>query len=659
METLNFKDFATRMNEFLGENFTDEAFTTNITGDEVWNAYLDAFPEGTNEIFRERRYHDGSYDRNTIRTIGNLVTFKGGEIVSIWDCPDLEYPYNEVAGKLSTLVKSKEIKSFFRTKFSRIGNKSNVDNLNTEIIWDHFLFDIPRNLVVRGSDSVETVVGHLNESRAMLLRAVTELKTSALDTILELIDSNNLYRGQEYKNSVAAMRDAMGMSELDTWRNASKQNIARFRNTVIGTLAVDLSEGMDIEVAVKRFEDKVAPHNYKRPKAIITQAQVDKAMRDIQELGLEASLGRRLAVSSDLSVNDVLWVNNETKEHMKDGIRSLLEASVAQKPVDSSKAKDISIKDFMDNIAPKSSKIEAFVSSTLTNNLMTLTAPVNSEAPPLFKWDSGFAWSYNGDVADSIRERVIKAGGGVEGVLRVSLAWDNGDDLDLHCKQPDGVWVYYGNRLGILDVDMNAGGATNPVDPVENMIFQRLRDGVYEFYVHNYNRRGNDSLGHTIQVEVNGVIKDYTLNRQLNHKERIAVVEVDVKNGQVINVKPSPKMVGTGISKDVWGIKTEGFVPVTMIMNSPNHWENSNKTGNKHTFFILEGCKNPEPVRGIYNEFLKEGLEQHRRVFEVLGKKSRCEVSDEQLSGLGLSSTLKNSIILRADGRTFNVIFGE
>ena len=130
METLNFKDFATRMNEFLGENFTDEAFTTNITGDEVWDAYLDAFPEGTNEIFRERRYHDGSYDRNTIRAIGNLVTFDGDEMVSIWDCPDLEYPYNEVAEKLSTLVKSKEIKSFFRTKSSRIGNKPNMDNFN-------------------------------------------------------------------------------------------------------------------------------------------------------------------------------------------------------------------------------------------------------------------------------------------------------------------------------------------------------------------------------------------------------------------------------------------------------------------------------------------------------------------------------------------------
>lgn len=661
MEKLNFKDFASKMNAFLAKEFKGEAFTTDIAGEVVWDAYLNAFPEGTNDIFRERRYHDGSYDKNTILALGNVVTFKDGELLSIWDCPDLEYPYNLVAKELSELVKSREISSFFRTKFKTIGNKPNRDNHQASIIWDHFLFDIPSNLIVFRTETVEEVVGKLNENRTMLLRAISEITPAALDTILELIDSNNLYRGSEHRENVHAMKEVINLTPEETWTHAHNFTISRFRNSVIGTLAVDISKGVDIEHAVNAFESKVAPQNYKRPKAIITQVQVDNAMDTINELGLEASLERRLATVADISINDVLWVNNETQAHMKDGVRSLLESSVRQKAVNTKTVQEISIDDFMNNIVPNTKKLEAFVSNSLTGNLMTLTAPKNPDSSPLFKWDNGFAWSYNGDVADSIKGRVIKAGGGVDGKLRVSLAWDNPDDLDLHCYTPSRVHYYFGNRDGILDVDMNAGSITNSVDPVENMLFKEFRDGDgdYVFEVHNYNSRANNSKGFTIQVEYGGNVEEYKFDRQLYEHERTDVLYVEVKNGEVKSVNPSGAMKAENSSTELWGIKSEEFVPVTMIMNSPNHWEGSNKTGNKHTFFILEGCKNPQSARGIYNEFLKDGLEKHRRVFEVLGIKSRCETSDEQLSGVGLSSTKKDAIIVRADGRNYKINFGE
>ena len=73
-------------------------------------------------------------------------------------------------------------------------------------------------------------------------------------------------------------------------------------------------------------------------------------------------------------------------------------------------------------------------------------------------------------------------------------------------------------------------------------------------------------------------------------------------------------------------------------MHSPNHWD-GNQDGNKHWFFILDGCKNDLPTRGIYNEFLRGDLTEHRKVFEVLGDKTKCPVVDEQLSGIGFSST--------------------
>ncbi len=86
------------------------------------------------------------------------------------------------------------------------------------------------------------------------------------------------------------------------------------------------------------------------------------------------------------------------------------------------------------------------------------------------------------------------------------------------------------------------------------------------------------------------------------------------------------------------GLTTNQLVPVNSIILSPNHW-NGKAIGNKHWFFILKGAKNPEPVRGFYNEFLNPALEKHRKVFEVLADKIKAPVEDDQMSGIGVSST--------------------
>lgn len=120
---------------------------------------------------------------------------------------------------------------------------------------------------------------------------------------------------------------------------------------------------------------------------------------------------------------------------------------------------------------------------------MTLTAPSNKDAKNLFKWPNNFAWTYNGDLADSsIKDKVQAAGGKVNGYLRCSLAWYNGDDLDIHIIQPRDNEIYYSHRTGasggVLDVDMNAGGIHSR-KPVENVIWEDepRMEGMYMYTI--------------------------------------------------------------------------------------------------------------------------------------------------------------------------------
>ncbi len=85
-------------------------------------------------------------------------------------------------------------------------------------------------------------------------------------------------------------------------------------------------------------------------------------------------------------------------------------------------------------------------------------------------------------------------------------------------------------------------------------------------------------------------------------------------------------------------------------------------TTSSGTFFVLEGAKSDEDMRGFYNEFLHSRLEPHRKVFEVIGDKTKCQPTKGHLAGLGFSSTKKDSFLVRVQQgkkqRIFNVLVG-
>jgi hypothetical protein len=69
--------------------------------------------------------------------------------------------------------------------------------------------------------------------------------------------------------------------------------------------------------------------------------------------------------------------------------------------------------------------------------------------------------------------RRLELAGGKDGDPHLTLIWSNTNDLDLHCVDPFGERIYFGNKVGkrsrgVLDVDRNAGGRLTR-EPVENI----------------------------------------------------------------------------------------------------------------------------------------------------------------------------------------------
>jgi hypothetical protein len=186
------------------------------------------------------------------------------------------------------------------------------------------------------------------------------------------------------------------------------------------------------------------------------------------------------------------------------------------------------------------------------------------------------------------------------------------------------------------------------------------RAPAYRFWVNNFTKRESVDVGFVIEIESAQKVQTLRYEKAVPNKGNQPVAEIEVKNGQVHEIKVADGMISGAASQEFWGLKTLGLIQVNSIILSPNHWGDV-PTGNKHLFFILDGCGNPQPARGIFNEFLMPKLEQHRKVFEVLGDKTKCPVVTEQMSGIGFSSTRKDraTVLVSKQGRVnaYTIVF--
>lgn len=647
-------------------------FRAPVTAEQLKSTYLGSFAPGTNEVFREAREYDCTYCHHFMRDVGNMVAVIDGEMQTVWDV-EVPAPFQAVANAMSTFIIKKVvddgIKDVFLHQTKSAGVDCNRTEINGEVVkFNHFHVKIPKSLVV--SDG--TIASKLSEKRSthdVFQRALDEVSQEAVEIVQELIAQNSLYRGQQYSAMINQFLEVQreyaeaGDRTMFAWLRMLDlpDSITRIRSSAIGTLICDIAEGTELEDAVRKFEAKVAPENYKRPTALITKGMIDKAEKKIAELGLTSALPRRHARTEDVKITNVLFADRSAKQVMEGSVFDDLKSEIPEKGPKLDKVEEVSVEKFLTDILPKAEGLELMVDNKHAGNFVSLIAPQYEDAPKMFQWDNRFSWSYAGEVTDAMKENVKAAGGSVTGVLRFSIQWndefDNKIDFDAHCYEPDGDHIYHGSRTGHhssgnLDVDIISPGNKVAVENITWPDLDRMQTGRYKFNVENY-ASNTSNRGFKAQLEYNGTIYEYVYTKRLKGGQRVPVAEIEFH--PETGIKFIKALESTQSVREIWGIKTQSFQKVNLVMNSPNYWDGQG-VGNQHVFFVLEGCKQEGDARGFYNEFLTNDLREHRKVLEVLGSRMRAPASDEQLSGVGFSLTVRNSVLCRVQGAFNRVI---
>jgi hypothetical protein len=178
-----FSDIKKQVADNFKEMSSGELFYVNIDREKAWEEYLSGFPE---ELKQE---YTCNSCRSFIRQWSGIVSIAGNKIRSIWDGINARGPAN-----LATYVHSLPIVDVFRNDLAKCGVDKNFDpikNLN----WTHLHIELPQKFVLKSN--LDAQRGEMRAAHDTLKRALDELSIPTIETVLELIAQNSLYKGKE------------------------------------------------------------------------------------------------------------------------------------------------------------------------------------------------------------------------------------------------------------------------------------------------------------------------------------------------------------------------------------------------------------------------------------------------------------------------------
>ena len=706
---MTFKEFNQKIQQqFAKMCATGKLFRVELTGQQVWDIYINGFSASQNPVFRDPQssVHNCNTDRHFIKRYGNIVALdENNSIMTMFDIDVAESDFETTVPNLSAWLKEAKIVAPFFESWNEINvlpyekkitktqtqfqlgiaeqykqytkeevEKFGVVEQGKVYTFNHFHVFAPAAFIDMSIKSVDAIVGEYRDAKNVFQRGMQEIPLDTLQLVNDLILQGSLLNGDAHLFKIQQFIELKKQYELVPvaqkdnwcWKASYKLPISKFRNELIGTLCVELAEGVELNEACKTWNKRVDPLNYMKAKAPITTSQIKQAQKFVEEEGYLASFDRRFATIDDIDVSEILHTNAGDGAIKTASLFDAVKAtsvSTRHKRSHFNDITSISIETFMKEILPTATSVEAFLENRMDGNLVALITANEKNSKPLFKWSNNYSWTYNGNLAgkSQIKEAVKSAGGKVDGVLRFSITWNesgnDNSDLDNHCLEPNRNRIYFSSKVsptsgGHLDVDIITPNGKLAVENITFPSIQKMQQGDYTFLVNQYSAR--NSQGFKAEIEFNGEVYNYEYKKAVNGNVEVAVVTL--KNG-VFSIEH--KLPETASSKTLWGLESNEFHKVNLVSLSPNYW-GENNVGNKHYFFMLEKCNPDVPLSSFHNEYLVGELLSHRKVLECLSQTTKIHPSKVSLSGIGFNSTVSDELIVKVKGshqRVLKIVF--
>lgn len=696
-------------------------FRVALSGASIWDIYLESFSPENNPKFRDPQSSEKNCNHcnNFIRRYGNLVALDDDfNLISLFDVTCSE-EYQASMDAMSEKIKSSSISNVFVETFNMLNSlpydksikKTDKEfKLGVEVnhkqytkkeaelygvvkegeikAFNHFCLTIPDLYVDTTGASTESLQSTKRTNKEVFMRGMEEITLDVYNLVIDLINQGSLLHAASQLEKIKVMckykkaYNELPSSQKDNWCWIKSQECAfpKFRNELIGVLHVELSQGEDLNKAVLNWNKRVDPSNYMKAVAPITKAQVAQAKKFIEDNDYEDSFQRRYATLDDIRVTEILHVAEEGEAK-----KASIFDSVPTKKSSRSRSKfddvqNVSIQDFLKNILPTATSVEAYLENRYVGNMMTLTTSKEG-VKNIHAYNNPYSMTFNGNLAgkSELAKMVEAKGGRTDGAFRFTHSWNklerNQSLMDLHvfmpgCKVPTkgGGPHVVGRRVGwnkrqdplsngVQDVDYTDAAPQGYV-PVENITFpdvSKMPEGDYTCCIHNWSFRNTGGKGEA-ELAIGGEIYQYIYPASKNH-QWIKVATATLKNGEFTIKHHLPH---TDQQKEIYGLTSKEFHKVNLICNSPNHWDKP--TGNLYYLFLLENAANPNPVRSFHNVDLVSELKAQRKVLDVLGSQCLLEPTSakNQLSGLGFNSTVRDNLVVRVKGthnRIINITF--
>lgn len=360
-------------------------FMTNADG--LYDLFLENIPE------EARQHYNCNACRHFVNRFGGLVTIneKTGEQTPVmWGTKAPDFFASSVK-TLRKKVKNAKVTGVFITSDRRLGTPVTGS-------WHHMATDMPKIMIFK--DRLRTAgqaAAEKLEDRRLLGDAVGKYKVETVETAVNLLRSDNLYRSEAvlgvaewFLDTLRGMKKAKNSGNFLWYKTATAPvGFCHISTSMIGTLLDDIEAGYDFDTVSRKFAEKMDPLKYQRPQAAPSAGNVAQAEKIVERLGIENSLKRRFARLDEL---ETLWTPKKmtVRAGKPGGVFSGIETKESTKRTTegiSAPAVTMTWEKFRRTVLPTARKIEFYVTGGSDNFSAILTAE-DFDAPPILQWDT-------------------------------------------------------------------------------------------------------------------------------------------------------------------------------------------------------------------------------------------------------------------------------